>query len=173
MSAGGARTSWWTAVLAAAVLVTTAIATTRWAVIPPSHTASMQQSCSACHAGSAPRTHTREFIARAHGPAALANRRECLGCHQDPAESCDRCHREQAPDWHTEDFLNPALGVPEMTEHIRIARGHRESCRECHTETYMTRCADCHRPDEGWLGRGDAGDGPFATTDRSAEEGQR
>ncbi len=146
---------WWTATLLAVVLVTTALATARWVAVPGSHILSMQQNCSACHAGSAPRTHTREFVDREHGLAAPAGRQECLGCHMDVEESCDQCHRAQPPDWHTGDFLNPALGSPEMSEHIRIARRHRESCGECHAESYTTRCVDCHLPDEAWLGRDD------------------
>ncbi|MCP3917160.1 MAG: hypothetical protein GY711_16550 [bacterium] len=154
---------WWAATFLATALVTAALAAAHWAVVPAGRTPSMQQNCSACHAGSAPRTHTRAFVDREHGPAARADRQECLACHGNAAESCHRCHREQPPDWHTGDFRNPVLGVVEMREHIRIARGHRESCGECHTGTYMTRCVGCHRPDEGWLGR-------LTTSDRSEQE---
>ena len=145
--------SWRTWTLIGAILGTALVAAAHWSTTPRSRGDSMQEDCSSCHAGSAPRTHTRVFVEREHGPAALVNRQECLGCHERTAESCDPCHREQPPDWHTDDFRNPALGSLEMREHIRVARNHREACSECHAATYMTRCVDCHRPEEGWLGR--------------------
>lgn len=146
--------NWGGNTLVVAVVAITAIASTHWAQTPSSRAPSMQGNCSACHKGSAPSTHSRDFIDLDHGSAALANRQECLVCHEDAEESCNRCHQKEAPKWHSPDFLYPALGSFEMAEHIRIARDHRSSCGECHGETYMTRCVDCHRPDEDWLGRG-------------------
>ncbi len=145
--------SWRTWTLIGAILATALVASAHRSTSPLPRGDSMQGNCSSCHAGSAPRTHTRVFVEREHGPAARVNRQECLGCHERVAESCDPCHREQPPDWHTDDFRNPALGSLERHEHIRIARNHSEACSECHAATYMTRCVDCHRPEEDWLGR--------------------
>ncbi|MAF64274.1 MAG: hypothetical protein CMJ84_01265 [Planctomycetes bacterium] len=160
---------WWVGTLLALVVATAAFAAAHWARIPASHTASMRRDCSTCHAGSAPRTHTRDFVEREHGPAALAGRRECLGCHEEVERACDLCHLSVAPEWHTPDFLQPALGALELGEHIRIARGHRESCGECHATTYLSRCAHCHRADEEWLGRGRGRNGALASPTQSGE----
>ncbi len=148
---------WWVGLLLALVVATTAFAASHWASIPAAHKGSafsMEEKCSTCHKGSAPQTHTREFILRDHGPAARASRQECSGCHENVKESCDQCHQSEAPKWHSPDFIYPVLGEVEMGEHIRIARRHRESCRECHSATYMTRCMNCHRPEDDWLDRG-------------------
>ena len=135
------------------VLATAVVASSRWAAVPLAHRGTMRADCSTCHARSAPRTHTREFLDRGHGPVALQNRQECLVCHEDTEASCDQCHSERPPDWHTDDFRNPRLGTQETREHLRIAHTRRESCVECHATTYTTRCVECHRPEEGWLGR--------------------
>jgi hypothetical protein len=161
--------SWRTWTLIGAILVTALVASAHRSATLRSRGDSMQQDCSSCHADSAPRTHTRVFVESEHGPAARGNRQECAGCHERTAESCDPCHRGQAPDWHTDDFRNPALGSTEMHEHIRIARDHREACSECHAATYMTRCVECHRPEEGWLGRAEAAPPPPGGSGRSTE----
>jgi hypothetical protein len=145
--------SWRSWTLIAVMLAAALVASAHRSTAPRSRGDSMREDCSSCHKGSAPRTHTRVFVEREHGPAARGNRRECLGCHERTAESCDPCHREQPPDWHSDDFRNPALGSVEMHEHIRIARNHREACSECHATSYMNRCVHCHRPAEEWLGR--------------------
>jgi hypothetical protein len=135
------------------LLATTLAAAANWSRVPGYAGSSLQQDCSSCHAGSVPPTHSRNFVEREHGAAARMNRQECLGCHENAKESCAPCHQKQPPTWHTDDFRNPGLGTPEMREHIRIAGKHRESCNECHATTYMDGCADCHRPEEEWLGR--------------------
>jgi hypothetical protein len=145
---------WWGTTMVVAIVGTTMASAAHWSFRSTDQGASMQEDCSACHARSAPRTHTRSFVDYEHGPVALASREDCLGCHEDTKQSCDDCHLERAPDWHTDDFRNPVLGTVETREHIRIAGIHRDSCVECHDTTYMTRCAECHRPEEGWLGRG-------------------
>ena len=66
--------------------------------------------CATCHQGSAPRTHTAEFVEAGHGPAAFLDRQQCLGCHQQQ-DSCDDCHLKTPPAWHSEDFCRPALGA--------------------------------------------------------------
>lgn len=129
----------------------------------------IQGGCSNCHEGSAPRSHTRTFVAREHGPAAQENGPLCLGCHEDVEKSCDDCHRAIAPDWHTDDFRNPALGSVEAGEHVRIAREHRDACSTCHAVTYMDRCVDCHRPEEDWLGRSEGSSHRASESDRSLE----
>ncbi len=147
--------NWRTSTVLGIVLATAVGAATRWSTVPLARHGTMRTDCSACHADSAPRTHTREFVNRGHGPAALKNRQECLACHTDTEASCDACHHDQPPDWHTDDFCNPRLGTLETREHLRIARSHRESCSECHATTYATQCVECHRPEESWLGRGE------------------
>jgi hypothetical protein len=161
--------SWRAWTLAGVILGTALMASAHRNATLRSRGDAMQEDCSSCHAGSAPRTHTRVFVEHEHGPAALANRQECVGCHERTAESCDPCHRQQPPNWHNDDFRNPALGSVEMQEHIRVARNHREACNECHAVTYMTRCAKCHRPEDGWLGR--SGDSPHSSdgSERSSE----
>jgi hypothetical protein len=159
--------SWRARALLGAVLGTSLVAAAHWSNIPTTRSPAMQENCSDCHAGSAPRTHTRKFVDHEHGPVARVNREDCLGCHENTEVSCDGCHREQSPKWHTEDFRNPALGTLEMREHIRIARNYRDSCRECHATMYMTRCAECHRPDEDWLGRGGYAQPFLETPDRA------
>lgn len=144
---------WRDAMILGVILAAALAAAVYWFRIPGHIGASSESDCSSCHAGSAPQTHSREFVELRHGAAARMNRQKCLGCHEDAKEFCEPCHQKQPPPWHTDDFRNPALGTLEMREHIRIARGRRETCNECHAKTYMTRCVDCHRPEEGWLGR--------------------
>ena len=161
--------SWRTWTLLGVALGASLFAAAYWSNAPRPHSTSMQGKCSSCHARSAPRTHTRKFVEYEHGPEARVDREDCLGCHEDTESSCDECHREQSPGWHTEDFRNPGLGTFEMREHIRIARNHQETCRECHATMYMARCAECHRPGEDWLGRSDDAQAFLELPDRALE----
>ncbi|MCP4048069.1 MAG: hypothetical protein GY746_00915 [Gammaproteobacteria bacterium] len=145
---------WWGGIIVAVILSITVAAAVHWTFNNTEHSNMAEENCSLCHARSALQTHTQEFVAEEHGPIALADRSSCQGCHEDAAEECDDCHLEQEPKWHTNDFRNPALGNIETREHIRIANIHQDSCAECHNTTYMTLCANCHRPEEDWLGRG-------------------
>ena len=145
---------WWGGIIVLVILSVTVAAAIHWSFLNTEHGNVAEEDCSACHARSAMETHTRSFVATEHGPIALADRSSCQGCHEDTQEACDDCHLSQAPEWHTDDFRNPALGTVETREHIRIANIHEDSCAECHNTTYMTRCVECHRPEEGWLGRG-------------------
>ncbi len=154
---------WWGGIIVVVILTVTVAAAIHWSFRSTGHGSSMQEICSTCHARSAMQTHTRSFVEKEHGPLSLADRADCLGCHEDTEEACDDCHLSQAPDWHTDDFRNPALGTVEIREHIRIARIHRDSCAECHNTTYMSLCAECHRPEEDWLGRGTSSWGRVST----------
>jgi hypothetical protein len=145
---------WWNSIIVVVILSVTVAAAIHWSFINTEHGYEAEEDCSTCHARSALQTHTRDFIEKEHGPIALADRTSCLGCHEDTEDDCDDCHLSQAPDWHTNDFQNPVLGTVETREHIRIANIHRDTCAECHNTTYMTRCVECHRPEEDWLGRG-------------------
>ncbi len=112
------------------------------------HWATGETDCSSCHEGTAPRTHTPEFIRSTHGPPAMFNRQHCLGCHKDEKKSCEECPLKDKPTWHTDAFCNPKLGWHERNEHTSVARLHRTACLECHTQRFQTQCASCHRPDE-------------------------
>lgn len=120
----------------------------RWSDTPIQSSACGQtNNCATCHQGSAPRTHTAEFIATGHGLAAYENRQQCLGCHQQQ-DSCDKCHLATQPSWHTEAFRHPSLGWRQRDEHALIATGRRATCSECHSQRFQDQCASCHRPDE-------------------------
>ncbi len=112
------------------------------------HWATGETDCSSCHEGTAPRTHTTEFIQISHGPPAMLNRQQCLGCHKDEQKSCTECHQKEPPLWHTDAFRNPKRGWHERDKHMSIARLHRTACLECHRPRFQTQCATCHRPDE-------------------------
>ena len=136
------------ALAAIAILCIAAGLAFNWSETPVSSAPCGQHNnCASCHQGSAPRTHTAEFVAAGHGPAAYLNRQQCLGCHQ-KQESCDSCHLKTPPLWHTEGFRHPALGVQQRDEHALIATKHRTACGECHTLRFQDQCASCHRPDE-------------------------
>ncbi len=145
---------WWGGTSVVVILSVTIAAAINWSFLNTEHGNVAEEDCSECHARSAMQTHTRSFVEEEHGPLALTDRSSCQGCHEDTRESCDDCHFSEAPDWHTDDFQNPALGTVETREHIRIANNHQDTCIECHSATYMTRCAECHRPEEDWLDRG-------------------
>ena len=118
-----------------------------WAKIPMNGGACGQgNNCASCHQGSAPRTHTPDFLAVGHGPPALINRQQCYGCHQQ--QSCAACHLKEPPLWHTEAFRNPACGAQQRDEHALLATRHQSSCAECHSQRFQIQCASCHRPDE-------------------------
>jgi hypothetical protein len=160
---------WWGGIIVVVILSVTVAAAIRWSFINTEHGNVADEDCATCHARSAMETHTRSFIEHEHGPEALANRSNCQGCHEDTQEACDECHLSQAPEWHTDDFRNPVLGTVETREHIRIANIHQDSCVECHKTSYMTRCLECHRPEEAWLGRGNSSWRQPAVPDRPSE----
>jgi hypothetical protein len=102
--------------------------------------------CAECHEGSVPRTHTAAFVELDHGPAALAGRQSCLGCHEPPA--CDECHRRTPPPWHTDAFRHPGRGAAERSEHGRAALERGSNCLECHDNAFQSQCATCHQRSE-------------------------
>jgi hypothetical protein len=113
----------------------------------PSGPCGNRNNCASCHRGSAPRTHTPEFIDEGHGVVALVERKQCYGCHE-KENSCDVCHSKTQPTWHTEAFRHPALGPRQRDEHALVAANHQQSCSECHVRRFQDQCSSCHRPDE-------------------------
>ncbi len=133
------------------LLVVVALAAAAWLALEGAsgHPCAKSGDCASCHRGSPPSTHTPQFVAESHGPAALRNRDACLGCHK--REGCDDCHGKERPKWHTSGFRAPGRGREERDEHIRVSTAHREACGECHAPKFALQCAECHRPDEAWL----------------------
>jgi len=121
-------------------------AAVQWNDTPIGASCGQQGQCANCHEGSAPRTHTSEFILTGHGQPAWLNRTQCLACHQE--SSCSDCHLKEQPQWHSETFCKPVQGSIERDLHALVAANHRRSCVECHSQKFQQQCASCHQPDE-------------------------
>ena len=84
------------------------LATVHWSRVP-TNTNHAASDCSACHEGSIPLTHSREFIEELHGDSARDDRPLCLGCH-DEEDHCEQCHHDTPPDWENDGLRSRLLG---------------------------------------------------------------
>ena len=133
--------------LAVLALISVALhGATYWTDKPMDASCGHQGKCASCHEGSAPRTHTAEFVKSTHGHMARFDRQTCYGCHVE--EGCTECHLKEPPEWHTEAFRHPDRGLAERDEHARLAASHAVNCLECHQHNQQQQCSTCHRPDE-------------------------
>jgi hypothetical protein len=106
--------------------------------------------CSLCHPKNmpmTPQTHlTGSWLPNEHGEAALADRIECLACHEQKT-FCDSCHGLRMPHPRNWDEGN----------HEGLFFEDQDACQQCHVRVSGQRdfCDTCHHPrgskDEGWL----------------------
>ena len=104
--------------------------------------------CSSCHdAQRAALDHNADWM-RAHGEAAVSERRACDLCHR--ASTCADCHgakEEMRPSEKRK--LRPGSDTPHrgdyLTQHRIDGRLNPASCFGCHGRKNEWRCQECHR----------------------------
>ncbi len=129
--------------VAAGVLATALVAAAQWSGESMPADCQREGPCGDCHERSLPTNHVRAFVTAEHGPAALLNREQCHGCHDET--TCATCHLQRTPAWHGEAMGRPGRDADARARHIREAtsRGSR-TCLECHDARFRTQCATCH-----------------------------